>query len=117
MYHIAGNFWREKFLEISEKTDDFQIYISKHSLFLYYFYIRDGSLEVPHAKATQYNNNLFGKNFISLLNNSAEYRFNQCHICICPDFSSTQGVISFTVSAHIDNTTLEGICYPCRDHP
>ena len=30
---------------------------------------RDGSLEVPHAKATQYNDNPFGKELISLPQN------------------------------------------------
>jgi len=31
----VGKFWREKFLEISEKTNDFQKYISKNSLLMY----------------------------------------------------------------------------------
>jgi len=35
-YCIAGNFQREKFLEIFEKTNDFWKYISKYSLFLMY---------------------------------------------------------------------------------
>ena len=44
---IAGNFWRVKFLEILEITDDIQNYISEYSLFLYLENrILDGSLEV-----------------------------------------------------------------------
>jgi len=44
-YRIAGNFWREKFSEILEKTNDFQI-------FFVLVVFRDSSLEVPHAEAT-----------------------------------------------------------------
>jgi len=37
LYRIAGKFWREKFLEISEKTNDFRKYFSAYSLFLLAF--------------------------------------------------------------------------------
>jgi len=35
-YCIVGNFQRKKFLEILDKTNDFQKYISEYSLFLLY---------------------------------------------------------------------------------
>ena len=51
---------------ILEKADDFGKYISKYSLFFIIDINRDGSLEVPQAKATRYDDNLFGKELISL---------------------------------------------------
>ena len=49
---------------ILEKADHFQKHISEYvSFVLYYKY---GSLEVPQANATRYDDNLFGKELISL---------------------------------------------------
>jgi len=53
---IAGKFWREKFSEILEKTNDFRKYISENSVLVV---LRDGSLEVPHAEVMRYNKYLF----------------------------------------------------------
>ena len=51
---------------ILEKADDFRKYISEYPLFFIIDMNRDGSLEVPQAKATRYDDNLFGKELISL---------------------------------------------------
>jgi len=41
VYHIMGNFWREKFLEILEKINDFRMF--------FVLVFRDGYLEAPDA--------------------------------------------------------------------
>jgi len=55
-YRIAGNFWRENFQKFWKKP------MISENIFLNilcFVVFRDGSLEVPHAEATQYNEYLF----------------------------------------------------------